>query len=52
MTPYLTNSSSDVAAQAATTVSGGAFTGTIPARSLVTFEHRRRRTHGRATRSR
>ena len=37
VTPYLTNSSSDVAAQATTTVSGGAFTATIPARSLVTY---------------
>jgi O-glycosyl hydrolase len=37
VTPYLTNSSSDVAAQAATTVSGGAFTSTLPARSLVSF---------------
>jgi O-glycosyl hydrolase len=38
VTPYLTNSSSDVAAQAATTVSGGSFSYTIPARSLVTFD--------------
>jgi O-glycosyl hydrolase len=37
VTPYLTNSASDVAAQATTTVSGGAFTSTLPARSLVTF---------------
>jgi len=37
VTPYLTNSSSDIAAQAATTVSGGAFTSTLPARSLVSF---------------
>ncbi len=37
VTPYLTNASSDTAAQAATTVSGGAFTATIPARSLVTY---------------
>ena len=37
VTPYLTNSSSDTAAQAATTVSGGAFSATIPARSLVTY---------------
>jgi O-glycosyl hydrolase len=37
VTPYLTNSASDVAAQATTTVSGGAFTATIPARSLVTY---------------
>jgi O-glycosyl hydrolase len=37
VTPYLTNSSSDAAAQATTTVSGGAFTSTLPARSLVTY---------------
>jgi O-glycosyl hydrolase len=37
VTPYLTNSASDTAAQAATTVSGGAFSATIPARSLVTY---------------
>jgi O-glycosyl hydrolase len=37
VTPYLTNSSSDIAAQATTTVSGGAFTATLPARSLVTY---------------
>jgi O-glycosyl hydrolase len=37
VTPYLTNGSSSLAAQAATTVSGGAFTATIPARSLVTY---------------
>ena len=37
VTPYLTNSSSDIAAQATTTVSGGAFTSTLPARSLVTY---------------
>jgi O-glycosyl hydrolase len=37
VTPYLTNSSSDVAAQSALTSSGGAFTATIPARSLETF---------------
>ena len=37
VTPYLTNASSDTAVQAATTVSGGAFTATIPARSLVTY---------------
>ena len=37
VTPYLTNSSSDVAAQATTTVSGGSFSATIPARSLVTY---------------
>ncbi|HTU72333.1 MAG TPA: cellulose binding domain-containing protein [Trebonia sp.] len=38
VTPYLTNSSSDVAAQATTTVSGGSFSYTMPARSLVTFQ--------------
>jgi O-glycosyl hydrolase len=38
VTPYLTDSSSDVAAQATTTVSGGAFSYSLPARSLVTFE--------------
>jgi O-glycosyl hydrolase len=37
VTPYLTSASSDTAAQAATAVSGGAFTATIPARSLVTY---------------
>jgi O-glycosyl hydrolase len=37
VTPYLTNAASDVAAQATTTVSGGAFSATIPARSLVTY---------------
>jgi O-glycosyl hydrolase len=37
VTPYLTNSSSDVAAQATTSVSGGAFSSTIPARSLETY---------------
>jgi O-glycosyl hydrolase len=37
VTPYLTNASSSIAAQPATSVSGGAFTGTIPARSLVTY---------------
>ena len=37
VTPYLTNSSSDIAAQAATAVSGGAFTSTLPARSLVSY---------------
>jgi O-glycosyl hydrolase len=37
VTPYLTNASSDTAAQVASTVSGGAFTATIPARSLVTY---------------
>jgi O-glycosyl hydrolase len=37
VTPYLTNSASSIAAQATTSVSGGAFTGTIPARSLETY---------------
>ena len=37
VTPYLTNSSSNVAAQSATSVSNGSFTATIPARSLVTY---------------
>src|SRR5579875_2325520 len=37
VTPYLTNSSNDTAAQAATSVSGGSFSATIPARSLVTY---------------
>jgi O-glycosyl hydrolase len=37
VTPYLTNGSNDVAAQAATSVSGGSFTSSIPARSLVTY---------------
>jgi O-glycosyl hydrolase len=37
VTPYLTDSSSDAAAQAATTVSGGSFSATIPARSLVSY---------------
>ncbi|HUZ25650.1 MAG TPA: cellulose binding domain-containing protein [Streptosporangiaceae bacterium] len=37
VTPYLTNASSDAAAQATTTVSGSAFSATIPARSLVTY---------------
>jgi O-glycosyl hydrolase len=37
VTPYLTNASSNIAAQATTSVSGSAFTGTIPARSLVTY---------------
>jgi O-glycosyl hydrolase len=38
VTPYLTNASSDTAAQPAIPVSGGAFTATIPARSLVTYD--------------
>jgi O-glycosyl hydrolase len=37
VTPYLTNSASDVAAQTATSVSGGSFSASIPARSLVTY---------------
>ena len=37
VTPYLTNGSNNTAAQATTSVSGGAFTATIPARSLVTY---------------
>ena len=37
VTPYLTSSSSNAAAQATTTVSGGAFSATLPARSLVTY---------------
>ncbi len=37
VTPYLTNASNDTAAQPAMTVSGGAFSATIPARSLVTY---------------
>jgi len=38
VTPYLTNSSNDVAAQPTTTVSSGSFSYTMPARSLVTFQ--------------
>jgi O-glycosyl hydrolase len=37
VTPYLTNSSNNVAAQAGISVSGGAFNATIPARSVVTY---------------
>ena len=37
VTPYLSNASSSIAPQATSTVSGGAFTGTIPARSLETY---------------
>ena len=37
VTPYLTNAASDAAAQATTSVSGGQFGATIPARSLVTY---------------
>ncbi len=37
VTPYLTNSSSNAAAQGALSVSGGSFAASIPARSLVTY---------------
>ncbi|HXR66806.1 MAG TPA: cellulose binding domain-containing protein [Ktedonobacteraceae bacterium] len=37
VTPYLTNGSNNTAAQAATSVSSGSFSATIPARSLVTY---------------
>ena len=37
VTPYLTNGSNDTAAQGTTSVSGGAFSATIPGRSLVTY---------------
>jgi O-glycosyl hydrolase len=37
VTPWLTNGSSNVAAQSAISLSGGAFSATIPARSLVTY---------------
>jgi O-glycosyl hydrolase len=37
VTPYLTNGSNSVAAQSATTVANGAFTATVPGRSLVTY---------------
>jgi hypothetical protein len=37
VTPYLTNSSNNAAAQSPTTVSGGAFSASIPARSVVTY---------------
>lgn len=37
VTPVLTNSSNNAAAQATTAVSGGSFSATIPARSLVTY---------------
>ncbi|NUT51641.1 MAG: cellulose-binding protein [Saccharothrix sp.] len=36
-TPYVTNNGSNMAAQSAIGVSGGAFTATVPARSLVTY---------------
>jgi O-glycosyl hydrolase len=37
VTPWVSDSSSDIAAGTTTTVSGGTFTSTLPARSLVTF---------------
>jgi O-glycosyl hydrolase len=37
VTPYLTNSTSNVAAQSPLSVTGGSFTALIPARSLVTY---------------
>ncbi len=37
VTPYLTNNSNSIAAQASTTVGNGAFTATVPGRSLVTY---------------
>jgi glucuronoarabinoxylan endo-1,4-beta-xylanase len=37
VTPYLTNSSSHTAQQGTTSVSGGSFSASIPARSLVTY---------------
>ncbi len=36
-TPFLTDSSSDTAAEAPVPVAGGMLTATLPARSLVTF---------------
>lgn len=36
-TPYLTNGSNSMAAQSPAAVAGGAFTATVPARSLVTY---------------
>jgi glucuronoarabinoxylan endo-1,4-beta-xylanase len=36
-TPYVTNNSSSMAAQSPIGISGGAFTATVPARSLVTY---------------
>ncbi len=41
-TPYLTDATHDAAAQAALPVRGNAFGGTLPARSLVTFDIRPR----------
>jgi O-glycosyl hydrolase len=37
VTPYLTNSSNNAAAQSTVAVSGGAFSASIPARSVVTY---------------
>ncbi len=37
VTPYLTDSGSDCAAQAPLQATGGGFTDTLPARSLTTF---------------
>ncbi|HET9169905.1 MAG TPA: RICIN domain-containing protein [Actinospica sp.] len=37
VTPYLTNGSNTVAAQGTTTVSNGAFSATVPGRSIVTY---------------
>ncbi|HEX7737652.1 MAG TPA: cellulose binding domain-containing protein [Ktedonobacteraceae bacterium] len=37
VTPYLTNGSNNTAAQTSTSVNGGSFSATIPARSLVTY---------------
>lgn len=37
VTPFLTNSSNSIAAQTALALNGGAFTATVPARSLVTY---------------
>jgi O-glycosyl hydrolase len=37
-TPYVSDSSSDAAAQPGVAVSGGAFSSTLPARSVVTFD--------------
>jgi O-glycosyl hydrolase len=37
VTPVLTNSTNNAATQATTTVSGGAFSSSVPARSLVTY---------------
>jgi O-glycosyl hydrolase len=37
VTPYLTNNSNSVAPQGTTTVANGAFTATVPGRSLVTY---------------